>query len=290
MAAASPLRGIVAPVPTPFTDDGSLDLDALERHLVWLESTRLDGVLLLGSNGEFPSLSADERRAVATRAACAAPRLLKILNVGSCVLAEAVSAAQGAGDLGFDAVLCPPPFYYRSAPADGLAAFFRGLLDASPLPVLLYHIPAATGIGIHDELLTTVADHPRLAGVKDSSGDPSECARFAGAMSGGRSLFVGNDRLVRTARDLGGAGSITACASVAPDLVAEAMADDRAFERLVMLRGLLESHGLIPAVKAILGSRGLGGVRPRPPLVPLDPRIAADLVAQAEMTLAPPFR
>jgi dihydrodipicolinate synthase/N-acetylneuraminate lyase len=278
----APLRGVFAPIPTPFTADDVLDESALARHLEWLEATRLDGVLLLGSNGEFPSLDAAERRRVAARAAATAPRLKKILNVGSCALPEAIAAAEHAADLGYDAILCPPPFYYRSAPASGQTTFFRRLLDASPLPLVLYHIPAATGVAIDDRLLRSLADHPRLAGVKDSSGDPDECARFAAALGQDRALFVGNDHLVRTARDLGGAGSITACASVAPDLVAEALDDDGAFARLVALRELLEFLGLIPAVKAVLAARGLGGDHPRPPLQPLDAGTAADLVVRAE--------
>lgn len=276
--------GVIAPVPTPFTGAGDPDLATLARHLTWLEGEGLDGVLVLGSNGEFPSLTLTERLDVAVTAAEAAGSMTTILNVGSCALAEAAEAAGRAAELGYDAVLAPPPFYFRSAPVEGLAAFVVSLLDHSPLPVLLYHIPTTTGVPVSDALLSAVLDHPRFAGVKDSSGSPDELLRFAGQLES-RALFVGNDRLVRTCRDAGGAGSITACASVAPRLVSSALVDDRGLDRLVALRTCLERHGLIPSVKAVLSAWGLSGPMPRPPLTPLGTAAAAALVAEVESVL-----
>ena len=162
--------------------------------------------------------------------------------------------------LGYQAVLCPPPFYFRGASVAGLAEFFRAVLDASPLPVLLYHIPQVTGVPISDELLDAIGGHERLAGVKDSSGDPQEMARLIGRFPAG-SYLVGSDRLVAASLEAGGTGSISAAANVVPQLVA---AVNRGLDRqpeLTAVRSVLEDFGLGPAVKCILRDSGLAATK-----------------------------
>jgi 4-hydroxy-tetrahydrodipicolinate synthase len=226
-------------------------------------------VLILGTNGEFPSMAFDERKIVAETAASADSGLRLILGVGSCALPEALALADLAASEGYDAILCPPPFYFRSAPTSGVAAFFRGLLDHSALPVLLYHIPQVTGVPISEELLGLIGDHSNLGGVKDSSGDREELLRFTGRFRSGCYL-VGNDRLVTACGAAGGSGSITAAASVAPALVCSVQRGEKEQNELDLVRGLLEEFGLGPSVKVILRRCGLGAFTTRPPLVGLD--------------------
>jgi dihydrodipicolinate synthase/N-acetylneuraminate lyase len=282
------ISGAFAPIPTPVDRTGELELGALRRHLSWLGGSRLDGAVVLGSNGEFPSFTLDERRRIAAAAADAASGLRLILGVGSCALGEVLAMAGEAARHGYDAVLCPPPFYFRRPSPRGLTAFFARVLDATPVPVLLYHIPQLTGVPIDDELLDMVGDHDRLAGAKDSSGDPAEMRRLLGRL-GGRSYLVGNDRLVRACRLAGGSGSITAAASVVPGIVAEAADDDAAQEQLNRVRGLLEEYGIGPAVKALLRRWGFGSYGSRPPLVGLegDPDRAAELVRRFDEITGP---
>jgi len=265
----SELRGTFAPVPTPFDRDGNLELAALGRHLTWLEGKGLDGALVLGSNGEFPSLTLAERRAVAEAAAGAGTSLRLILNVGSCALGEVLELLRVAAGCGYAAVLCPPPFYFGEPPLDGLALFFEAVLDTSAQPVLLYHIPQVTRVPISDGLLDRLQDHPNLAGVKDSSGDPSEMERLSPRFASGAYL-VGHDQLVAACLERGGAGSITAAASVVPSMV-RAVARDRGRQAaLDAVRAVLERFGLIVSVKTVLRHRGLGEYRCRPPLADLD--------------------
>lgn len=262
------LHGAFAPVPTPLAGTREFDSEALSRHLRWLAEEGLDGVLILGTNGEFPSFSMVERERIA-EAAASVSGLKRMLGVGSCALPEVVELAAAAAKLGFVAVVCPPPYYYRSAPHRGLADFFRALLDKSPIPVILYHIPQITGIPISERLLDLVGDHPNLAGVKDSSGDPQELRRLV-ARFAQRSYFVGNDRLATECVAAGGRGSITAGASVAPRLVVNVRrgeADQIALDRV---RALLEEFGLGPSVKAILRRCGLGTFATRPPLLGIE--------------------
>jgi 4-hydroxy-tetrahydrodipicolinate synthase len=263
-------RGAFAPVPTPLDLRLAFAADALRAHLSWLAGQGLDGALVLGTNGEFPSFTLAERRAIAEAAAPAGSGLRLMLGIGSCALPEVLELARVAGTVGYESVLCPPPFYFRAAPVRGLAAFFRALLDDSPLPVLLYHIPQVSGVPISDELLDLIGEHPRLAGVKDSSEIEAERVRL-GARFADRAYFVGTDRYVDANRRAGGAGSISAAASVAPALVAGVGRGSGEQEQLERVRALLESHGLGQAVKAILRRCGLGEYATRPPMNGLEP-------------------
>ncbi|MEJ2188498.1 MAG: dihydrodipicolinate synthase family protein [Acidobacteriota bacterium] len=262
-------EGTIAPVPTPLTAAHLLDATAQRAHIEWLASQGLDGVLVLGTNGEFPSFSLDERRAVAEQAAAAGSQLQLLLGIGSCALVEVVEMAAIAATAGYEAVLCPPPFYFRSAPLRGLADFFEAVLDRSRLPVLLYHIPQVSGVPISDELLDLIGEHQNLAGVKDSSGNTDELQRLTNRFAG-RIYLVGHDRLVTACRAAGGNGSISAAASVAPRLVSAVYGGEVEQEELTTLRSLLETHGLGPSVKAILRRAGLGSFATRAPLLGLD--------------------
>ena len=273
------IHGAFAPVPTPIGRGGAFDEEALGRHLGWLAQSGLDGAVVLGSNGEFPSFTLEERRRVAAAAAAARGGLKLVLGVGSCALGEVVEMVGEASRHGYDAVLCPPPFYFRRPSMRGLVEFFGQVLDASAVPVLAYHIPQLTGIPIDDELLDLIGGHSRLGGVKDSSGDPSELRRLVGR-GAGRSYLVGSDRLVRAAHEAGGSGSITAAASVVPSLVVEAARSRHGQEALARVRGLLEEFGLQAAVKALLRHRGFGDYGSRAPVVGLedDPDRTAELI------------
>ena len=263
-------HGAFAPVPTPLDRSFQFDAAAQRAHLQWLAAEGLEGALVLGTNGEFPSFSLAERRTVAEAAAAADAGLALMLGVGSCALPEVLEMVAVAADCGYGSVLCPPPFYFRAAPVRGLADFFLEVLDRSELPVLLYHIPQINGVAITDELLDLVGDHPNLAGVKDSSESTDELTRLAVRFSD-RAYMVGTDRLVTAALAAGGTGSISAAASVAPALVAAVQRGTSEQSELDRIRELLEAYGLGPAVKAILRRAGFGAYATRPPLVGLDP-------------------
>lgn len=269
-------RGAFAPIPTPLDESGVFDPQALGRHLGFLAESGLDGALIMGTNGEFPSFDVNERMAVAEAAAKLGGGLDLMLGVGSCAVPECVHFVRTAAFFGYGSVLVPPPFYFRAAPAEGLIAFFTAVLDAAELPVLLYHIPQVTGVPISDEIIDALLDHPRFSGVKDSSGDPAELGRFLDRI-GDRAYMVGTDRLVSASVARGG-GSITAVASVAPELVSATQRDPSRQPELDAVRGLLESYGLGPAVKEILRARGVGAYRTRPPLLALDPDRCARLL------------
>lgn len=258
------IGGVVAPVPTPFAADGSPDLEALARHLGWLEAEGADGALVLGTTGEFASLTLEERLRVAEAAAAARGRLRLLLGVGSCALPEVRTMLAAALRLGYDAALLPPPFYLPAG-QEGIAGFLRAALDAAELPVLLYHIPRLTGVPLGEDLLDRLRGHPHLAGIKDSSDDAAEMARLAPRFAR-LAYMVGSDRLVAACRTAGGAGAITVVADVAPGAVRAAWEDPGRQAELARLRAHLDRHGAIASVKAVLAARGLMRPDVRPPL------------------------
>jgi len=279
-------RGAYAPVPTPLDHRLEFDAAALGSHLRWLSSQGLEGALVLGTNGEFPSFSLAERLGVAEAAAAAGSGLRLMLGVGSCARVEVTEMVGAAAAFGYGSVLCPPPFYFRAAPPAGIAAFFNEVLDRANLPVLLYHIPQVTGVPISEGLLHSIDAHPRLAGVKDSSADPDDLTRLSRRFAD-RAYMVGTDRLVTACLRAGGSGSVSAAASVAPAMVVAAHLGETEQEELDAVRALLEAYGLGPSVKSILRRCGLGDYATRPPLVGLEPE-RADQLWEEYCELVPP--
>lgn len=282
---AGKIAGAFAPVPTPLDREGRVDVTALTGHLQWLVREGLDGALILGTNGEFPSLSLAERLIVAEAASAVSDRLKLLLGVGSSALPDVLRMVDAAADLGYRGVLVPPPFYFRNAPPEGLAAFIHAVVRHARLPVLLYHIPQLTGIAFDDDLLRFIGRPDGLAGIKDSSGSADDMRRLLDWFEGG-SYLVGHDRLVSASLRRGGSGSISAAASVAPALVMAVSRDERLQPQLDRVRTLLESFGLGAAVKAILARQGLGDYASRPPLVGLSSDRSADLFRQWDVVTA----
>lgn len=275
-------EGSFAPIPTPLTSADDFDPYALRAHLGWLDEEGLDGALILGTNGEFPSFTLDERKAVARAGAEARGGLKLLLNVGACAAGDALEMAREGAALGYDALLLPPPWYFRDAPVDGVAGFLRTVVEGSALPVLLYHIPQVNGVGITDELLDALGEHESLVGVKDSTGNEDEMARLLPRFKKG-SYLVGHDRLVARCLEQGGRGNISACASVVPDLVASIRANPGQQGKLNSVRGLLEKFGLGAAVKAILRRKGFGDYATRAPMAGLPDSAAEGLYQMLDM-------
>lgn len=275
-------RGSFAPIPTPINSKGEFSPESMAKHLAWLQGEGLTGALILGSNGEFPSFSIQERKEIAEAAAKNRGNLELIVNVGSCALPEVLELLGHAYENDLDAVMCPPPFYFQSAPEDGLIAFFRQVLDTAKLPVLLYHIPQLTGVPINDLVLTALAGHENFAGVKDSTGELSEMKRLLPHCEG-KSYLVGNDKLIAEGYAAGGQGSISAAASVVPDLVASVKDVPEQQVKLNSLRGMLEKFGLSGSVKAILKQKGFGEYSTRPPLTNLSADQEEKLIAMLDM-------
>jgi dihydrodipicolinate synthase/N-acetylneuraminate lyase len=167
------IEGIFAAVPTPFYSDEQIYFRKLEANMARYSRSLLAGMVVLGSTGEAPMLSDEESGDVLRVAAEAtAPEKVLIAGVGRESVKATVTSAEAAARFGYDAVLVRTPTYYATQmSATAVLHYFRSVADRSPLPVLLYNIPKCVPYDIPVELISELAQHPNIAGIKDSSGN-----------------------------------------------------------------------------------------------------------------------
>jgi 4-hydroxy-tetrahydrodipicolinate synthase len=158
-------------VVTPCDSRGRFD-DALYRDLMpFLKERGADGVVVLGTTGEFASFSTAERKKVAETALKHRSGLEMIIQVGTSNLPETLELLAHAQANGADQVLCIPPFYFKSPSTEGLTKYYSQVLEASKIPVNLYHYPGMSAVPITPQLLHNLEHYPNLAGIKDSTGN-----------------------------------------------------------------------------------------------------------------------
>lgn len=276
------LAGVFAPVVTPFTADGTLDRLAFARNVRAHQAAGLAGVVTAGSSGEAALLDDGERAALAEAARAvlgAGPTV--IAGVGGESTRATVRRTRDAASAGADAVLVVAPHYYGRRMDDAaLRTHYSAVADASPLPVLLYNIPAYAHFALSPELVSDMAAHPNVAGMKDSAGDLAMLAGYVAVQGPGFRVLTGHAGSYAAALELGVEGGILAAALFAPAVVlavvdghargdAETAADAQA--RLTPLgRDIVAAYG--PAgLKCALDLVGLAGGAPRAPLLPCTP-------------------
>jgi dihydrodipicolinate synthase/N-acetylneuraminate lyase len=167
------LQGIFPAITTPFYPDGRVYLRKVEHNVDRYSKTPIAGMVVLGSTGEPVMLSDDERRDVLRVAAeFAAPEKVLIAGVGAESVVETVKMCEYAASLNYDAALVRTPFFYKpSLKPEVVLTFFRTVADRSPLPVLLYNVPAFTGYDLPIELVVQLAEHRNIIGMKESGGE-----------------------------------------------------------------------------------------------------------------------
>ena len=167
------LHGIFPPITTPFYPDGNVYFKKLESNVERYSRTPVTGIVVLGSTGEAILLSDQERRDVLRVAReAAAPHKVMVAGTGIESAIETLRLTEYAAELGYDIAMIRTPHYYKKQmQTANILAFYRTVADRSPLPVIIYNIPQATGYDIPAEVVMELAGHPNLIGIKESSGD-----------------------------------------------------------------------------------------------------------------------
>src|SRR5579871_6516864 len=167
------LHGILPPITTPFYPDGNVYYKKLESNMDRYSRTPVSGIVVLGSTGEAILLSDQERRDVLKSAREAtAPNKVLIAGTGIESAIETLRLTEYAAEVGYDVAMVRTPHYYKTQMAkENILAFYRTVADRSPLPVIIYNFPQATGYDISAEIVIELAEHPNLIGIKESSGD-----------------------------------------------------------------------------------------------------------------------
>lgn len=283
--------GCATALVTPFTEDG-LNLEAFGRLIDWQIKHGIDGLVVCGTTGEPSTMTAEERdQAIGFAVERVAGRVPVIAGVGGNDTREVVAATRRAEALGADALLAVTP-YYNKTTQDGLIAHFTAVADATALPVILYNVPARTGLNITPATLDALADHPRIAAVKEASGDITQITEIFRTCHDRLAIYSGNDDHVVPFLGLGGEGVISVVSNVAPrdmhDLVATFLTGDLATSRALQFKlnpltqALFSEVSPIP-VKTALNLMGMHAGPLRLPLVPMraDHRERLELTMQA---------
>lgn len=284
-----PLQGVFAAAPTTF-EPSALRFEPLrfsENLARWMSSP-LAGILVLGSNGEAPLLGEEEGDAVIAAARREVPPGRKLLvGTGRASTAGTVAATRRAFDLGADAVLVIAPSFYRARMTpDALRRHYEVVAEAAGGPVLLYHVPAYTGIDLPVTTVLELSRHERIGGIKDSSGEVSRIELTARSAPGRFAVLTGNAPVLHPSVRAGASGAVVAAACVAPEeccaLYAAARGGDGAQAAALqariapLARAITTVHG-VPGMKALLDRIGFHGGPVRPPLQALGAADLADL-------------
>jgi 4-hydroxy-2-oxoglutarate aldolase len=278
---AQRLHGIFLPVTTPFDSVTGAAAPILWRDNLrrWCEQP-IDGIVLFGSTGEGALLDEDEKVRLTAFARDVVPAGIPLVAGASADSTRAtIRQTQSLAAAGAEVVLTHPPVYFGPFITDGaIRDYYRAVADASPVPLIIYHMPKYTRVTLEPGLIGELTRHPNIVGVKDSSGDIKRFADYTNACESGCRLFVGNGTLLYTALELGAVGGILAIADIAPALCAEVVAHFRKGEtqaagavqqRLTPLhKEIVGTYGAV-GVKTALDLLGMNGGAPRPPLAPL---------------------
>jgi len=174
------LHGIFPPITTPFYADGSVYYKKLEANVDRFSRTPVAGIVVLGSTGEALMLSDQEKRDVFKVAReAAAPNKVLIAGTGIESAIETLRLTEYAAKLGYDVAMVRTPHYYKKQMLSAnILAFYRTVADQSPIPIIVYNFPQATGYDIPTEVMIELAEHPNLIGIKESSGDVEKVRRM----------------------------------------------------------------------------------------------------------------
>ena len=274
------LTGIFPPIPTPFGPEGEILYERLADNLSrWLQEP-IAGFVVGGSNGEFPLLSEEERVEVVRQVRRRAPSgRLVIAGSGRESTAATISLGEAMADAGADAVIVVSPGYYRARMTSAaLTAHYTAVADRSPVPVVIYNVPAHTGLDLSAEVVLELSRHPNIIGIKDSGGDVVKLARLAAESAEGFQVLAGSAGFFLPALAVGAVGAVAALANIAAGELNDLLLRFRAGEldgarqvqaRLVDANAAVTSRFGIPGLKSAMDLTGRYGGPPRLPLLPL---------------------
>jgi 4-hydroxy-2-oxoglutarate aldolase len=252
--------GIYPPIATPFGDDGEVAVAGLKTNVEKWNRTGLDGLVVLGSNGEFPYLDDYERdKIVSTVMETAAPSLKIVVGTGRESTRATIRTTKRAAEFGAHAAIVVNPCYYTGQMTDAvLYEHYKTVADESPIPLFIYNVPGFTGVNLSVGLITRLAKHPNIAAVKDTSANIVQIADVVRQTPEDFVTLAGSASFLLASLAVGAKGGILAVANLAPE---ECVALYRAFREgnLAEARRL---HQLLMPINAAVTTRfGAAGLK-----------------------------
>ena len=274
------VSGIFPALTTPFEADGSVSPAGMKHNIGLYNRTGLAGYVVLGSTGESVLLSreeADQLLAVVKEAA--APGKILIAGTGAESTAETIARTKRAAALGYQVALVKTPYYYKPVyGAEHFITHYRAVADASSIPILLYSVPVFTNITLESPEIISLARHPNIIGIKDSSGSIQRIGEVVAGAPVDFQVLTGGAAVVYPALAVGGRGAVLALADLLPEKCVELYQlfqqgrheEARQLQlQLVLASKLVVSENGIAGLKFGMDLRGYKGGVPRPPLLPM---------------------
>jgi len=234
----SKLSGYAPAVPTPFGPHGKIDCDAFERFCERQVAEGATALVVCGTTGEAPTLTpAEHRKLIWLAVSVARGRVPVIAGAGSNATAHAIALSKDAEAAGADAILSVVPYYNKPMQA-GLTAHFRAIADSTGVPLILYDVPSRTITGLADETIARLAEHTRIIGLKDATGDVTRPTRLRPLVGADFRLLSGDDATAPAFIAQGGDGCISVTSNVVPGLCRTLFLRRRQGSRAQPLAGL----------------------------------------------------
>ena len=271
-------QGSLVAIVTPMYEDGGLDIPALNALIEFHIAQGSDGIVIVGTTGESPTVDFDEHcLLIKTAVEQVRGRVIVIAGTGANSTKEAIALTQKAKELGVDACLLVAP-YYNKPTQEGLYQHFKAIADAVVIPQILYNVPGRTGCDISNDTVLRLAQHPNIVGIKDATGGIERGTDLLLRAPQDFAVLSGDDATAMSLMLLGGKGVISVTANVAPklmhDMCVAAMAGDAVKARAInaklfgLHQKLFVEANPIP-VKWVLQEMGLIKAGIRLPMVPL---------------------
>ena len=285
------LQGSLVAIVTPMHEDGALDLSALRSLIDFHVNQGTDGIVIVGTTGESPTVDYEEHcQLISVAVEHVAGRIPVIAGTGANSTSEALTLTRQAKRLGADACLLVAP-YYNKPTQEGLYQHFRTVAEAVDIPQILYNVPSRTGCDISNDTALRLAELPCIVGIKDATGNLERGTDLILRAPSHFAIYSGDDGSCLPLMLMGGKGVISVTANVAPRLMHEmcaaALAGDIDTARSINARlfplhqKLFVEANPIPA-KWVLHEMGLIGPGLRLPMVPLSPQYHATLRSAME--------
>lgn len=213
------LKGSLVAIVTPMFEDGSLDLDALRALIDWHIEQGTDGIVIVGTTGESPTVNVDEHCALIRVAVeHSNNRIPVIAGTGANSTSEAIELTQHAKIIGADACLLVTP-YYNKPTQSGLYQHFKAVAEAVEIPQILYNVPGLTACDLHNDTVCKLAEVPNIVGIKDATGNIQRGTDLLLRVSNDFAVYSGDDASALSLLLMGGKGVISVTANVTPKLM-----------------------------------------------------------------------
>ncbi|MDI3476368.1 MAG: 4-hydroxy-tetrahydrodipicolinate synthase [Thermococcaceae archaeon] len=282
------LEGVFVPHITSFDEDENINESVLRELVHHFINAGLNGLVSLGSNGEFPYLSFEEKLRVVEIVLDEAPSKVPVIaGATENSTRETLKLGKALLDLDADALLIGPPYYFKPSPEE-LFAHYSTLAEKLDGKILIYNVPKFTDLNIPIDIIERLAEeHSNIVGIKDSGANMGRIGELVRRLGGKFTILAGTADVMYPSWVLGAHGAVVAVANVAPELCAELWkafkeGDHRKARELQLRVNLInevvvKKYNQISAIKAAMEMRGLEVGRPRRPSLPLDEKALEDI-------------